>query len=59
MTHMENNLKPEVIGAIEEAQRISHDPKAKSYSNFTEVLSDTFPTDSAIEISRKERQSEQ
>lgn len=33
-------LKPEVIEAMEEAKRISHDPNVKNYSSFREALED-------------------
>lgn len=32
--------KPEVIEAMEEAKRVSHDPAAKSYGSFAEALED-------------------
>lgn len=33
-------FKPEVIEAMEEAKRISHDPNVKHYSSFKEALED-------------------
>lgn len=32
------SLKPEVLEALNEAKRISHDPTVKSYNNFDELL---------------------
>lgn len=34
------NYKPEVIEAMEEAKRISRDPKTKRYASFSEALED-------------------
>lgn len=33
-------LKPDIIEAMEEAKRISRDPKTKRYTNFSEALED-------------------
>ncbi len=33
-------FKPEVIEAMEEAKRISHDPNTKKYGSFSEALED-------------------
>ena len=35
------SFNPDTIAALEEAERISHDPQARTYSSFAEILAET------------------